>query len=214
MNKKLIDLTGERFGKLIVLSRDTVEIGAKGNKKGQFRWKCKCDCGTVCLVRSGELRYGSTRSCGCYRRERNFKHGHTTHFSKSKTNQVWNAMVQRCTNKKAKSYNRYGGRGIVVCTRWLVFENFLSDMGEAPEGLTIERIDNDGPYAKWNCCWADWDTQNNNRRRTKSVNVRAHHNKFRADVSIKGERFYLGLFETSKKAIRAISLRLRSKGLV
>jgi hypothetical protein len=221
MNKKLIDLTGERFGRLKVLKRDTIEVGARNGKRGQYRWHCRCDCGNTCSIKSGELRYGHTRSCGCLRREMNFKHGHTTHSGKTKTYAVWNAMIQRCTNPTSQSYSKYGARGIAVCTRWLKFENFLADMGGKPDGLTLERRENDGIYTKNNCYWATWKDQNNNKRRhpIKIRNsglpqgVNKHGKKFTAAVAIKGQRHYLGIFNTPEKALRALNVCLHAHGL-
>jgi hypothetical protein len=73
-------------------------------------------------------------------------------------------MIQRCTNPKRHNYPYYGGRGIKICERWLKFEFFFEDMGERPEGMTLERLNNDGDYCQENCIWADKKTQSKNRR--------------------------------------------------
>ena len=93
-------------------------------------------------------------------------HGHgSTREGRSGTYQAWSNMIQRCTNPKRREYKYYGARGITVCERWRSFENFLADMGERPEGLTLDRINNDGNYEPGNCRWVDWETQQSNRRR-------------------------------------------------
>lgn len=93
----------------------------------------------------------------------NYKHGHTGEKI-SKTYWVWSSMVQRCENKNNKAYNDYGKRGIRVCKKWLIYENFLKDMGEKPKGFCIDRINNDKGYYKENCRWVDRYVSNDNRR--------------------------------------------------
>lgn len=94
-------------------------------------------------------------------------HGHSANGETSPTYNSWASMVQRCTNSNATSYPRYGGRGISVCLHWLKFENFLSDMGERPEGLTLDRRDNNGNYEPDNCRWATLSEQALNGRPNK-----------------------------------------------
>jgi hypothetical protein len=158
------DLSGERFGRLVVVRR----VGS--HPGGGSLWLCACDCGASCDVVSRNLRRGATRSCGCLKQEKfctpgsRTKHGHTSRDGGvSPTYTSWRSMRDRCTNPKDNRYYLYGIR---VCDRWLhSFENFLADMGERPSGMTLDRYpDKNGNYEPGNVRWATPKQQAANRR--------------------------------------------------
>ena len=164
---KMIDLTGQTFSRLTVIQR------GENTSKGQARWICRCVCGNETQVFGSALRNGHSRSCGCLKDEttvaRNTTHGHATHGI-SPTYHTWSGMIARCTNPKHRDYKRYGKRGITVCERWLnSFADFLADMGEKPEGMSIDRRNTDGNYEPDNCQWADKTAQSRNKSNNRII---------------------------------------------
>lgn len=160
---RFINLTGEKYGILTVTS-----LAGKGS--GSFMWNCVCECGERRIVAGGKLKSGHTRSCGCLFRMRLGNRNRTHGRSQTSLHNSWKAMKARCTRKTCASYPRYGGRGIMICERWLKFENFLADMGERPDvTYSIERVDNDKGYEPNNCVWAKKKTQARNKRNNRHI---------------------------------------------
>jgi hypothetical protein len=160
-NKRIIDLTGQKFNMLTVIKFSHADKEAW--------WECKCDCGKIKTLRARNIKSGLIKSCGCFNIEkimdRNIKHN----LCGTKTYTTWLNMIKRCTDPNNNSYKNYGARGIKLCDKWLTFKGFYEDMGDRPNETTLDRIDNDGNYLKENCKWSTKKEQANNRRNSRII---------------------------------------------
>ena len=161
---KLIDLTGQRFGRLTVIERAEDYISPQGIK--HVRWCCRCDCGNAHTVAGLDLRRGKTISCGCFHNE--LLSARVTSHKKCDTRlyRIWKNMRNRCYDPQNNRYYRYGGRGITVCEEWLHDFKAFYDWAMAngyQDDLSIDRIDNDKGYSPDNCRWETAKEQNRNK---------------------------------------------------
>lgn len=153
------DISGRRFGRLLVISADPERRG------GHIAWRCQCDCGAEVTIVGWSLRRGVSQSCGCLRQEKARVTPRTHGLKQSPEYSVWLAMRQRCGNPKHVSYKHYGERGIKVCPEWHDFGVFYRDMGPRPSPRhSIDRINVDGDYRPGNCRWATPSEQRRNQR--------------------------------------------------
>ena len=171
MNRKIDDLTNQKFGRLTVLGLDTEKQSRK------TYWICQCECGTIKSCRSDSLKSGAIVSCGCRKKEQD-KENLTKHYdhmqSGTRLYGIWQGMKGRCYNEHNSRYVNYGGRGIKVCDEWkdnfTAFYQWAIENGYS-EKLTIDRINVDGDYEPSNCRWTDIKTQCNNRTSNIKITI-------------------------------------------
>lgn len=169
-----IDLTGKRYGRLVVIKLDHIQKQPCG--RNERHYLCKCDCGNNKVVRACSLRSGNTTSCGCYQKELLTQRQSTHKMSKTPLYKAWCNMKMRCTNPNYTDYYDYGGRGISVCEEWQSFDNFKEwafkngykdEKKNGKNLLSLDRIDVNGNYCPENCRWATYSQQANNKRNTR-----------------------------------------------
>jgi hypothetical protein len=172
MSAKLIIPRGSRYGKFTVLCEVlSAQTGFACNPR---RFLCQCDCGRQVIVRLGALTFGSTKSCGCWRKEVSVRLGQATKthgYSKHKVYKLWFEILRRCYNPKCIRYKDYGGRGIEVCKSWrrnqMAFVKWALNHGWE-KGLQIDRRNNNGNYTPRNCRFVTPKVQAMNRRKRNS----------------------------------------------
>lgn len=208
---KMIDITGKVFGRLTVIG----PAPKPENSKSTHRfWLCQCICQNVVVVNGSKLRNGQTQSCGCLQKERASQASTTHGLSNSKLNKIYFAMKHRCYNPNSDSYKNYGARGIKICSEWLDKENgFInfynwSMLHGYKEGLTIDRISNDGNYEPSNCRWETRTIQSFNQRhrsnKTGHTGIKKSKNgKYEARIRKNKKDYYLGTFSTIEAAVEA-----------
>lgn len=215
MSGKRKNIINVKFTRLTVVS---VFDWENENGKGGPLYNCVCDCGNTFIAAHEYLIKGTRKSCGCLKKELDEKftsslvtHGLTKHPLYS----TWRSMLARCYNQKNSNYHNYGGRGITVCDRWLEKDgliNFIKDMGERPDGLSLDRVDNNGNYTPENCRWASKSLQHFNKRQKdgkelpkgiRCITLKNGESRYTAYITCKGVVKFLGYFQTIEDALTA-----------
>lgn len=204
--RKRTDWAGITQGQLTIHN----EVGR--DKHGNVLWHCVCMCGATCVKSNKELASGvksCSTACGVSASNTiRSKHG----MWKSKEYRAWSGIKQRCLNPSNTHYVRYGGRGITICPQWVdSFEQFLSDVGEAPSNaLSLDRIDNDGNYEPGNVRWATRKIQSNNRQRTLRTEINGEVLPL-TEIATKYGVAYMLIFQRYKRGLRGVDLLAKQK---
>jgi len=196
------DVIGQKFNRLTVVGEAPFKVFPSGRKA---QVEAICECGNIGVYVLAALKNGNTKSCGCYNKDRMTTHG----MNETRQYQTWADMKTRCDNIKHKWYPEYGGRGIFYDPSWVKFEAFWEDMAEGyADNLTLDRIDNDGPYCKENCRWADAYTQGHNQRKSRNstsnyIGVIVSGNYINARIKLEGKNIHLGAYESEELGAKA-----------
>lgn len=197
--------SGNRFGKLTIVSE------AEKSKNGVRQLLCQCDCGKETTVRANNLTSGNTTSCGCVGEESRRTHG----MSNTRVYQIHEGMLRRCREDLKEQFPFHAGKGVKVCKEWNPqlggsFENFYRDMGDPPEGHSLDRIDGQKDYSKNNCRWATPSVQGynknldpNNTSGKSGVSFYKQNNKWSSEIHVEGEHIRLGMFNDFEEAVKA-----------
>lgn len=207
ISSRVKDETGMRYGRLVVLKY----TGRAGGKSRHPKFLCICDCGNEAEVTGTNLRQSQTLSCGCLQKERTSDASKTHGLNGTPEHSSYYSMMYRCYKESDNNYENYGGRGIKVCDRWrepddVGLINFINDMGERPEGTTLDRIDVDGDYCPENCRWITRDIQSYNTRKkvtNKTGRTGVHlsgHNTYNVKIGYKGKSINVGTYKTYEEA--------------
>lgn len=160
-------LVGKKFNRLLVVS-----YAGKDPTCRNSLWNCHCDCGEAAIAVGSRLKNGSVKSCGCFRKNSSYRHGHSAGGILSPEYRSWQHMHNRCGNPKDIGYHRYGGRGIKVCKKWAAFESFLADVGLRPSAKhSLGRKNNDGDYKPGNVSWETPLQQGGNNSRNRNFTI-------------------------------------------
>lgn len=201
---------GNKYGRLTIVGEGPKFVYDYGSIRQVW---CKCDCGNpeLTLVRTNNLISGNTSSCGCVGEESRKTHG----MSNTRTYQIHEGMLRRCKPELAEDFPYHAGKGIEVCPEWNPrlggsFENFYRDMGEAPENMSLDRIDVNGDYCKENCRWATSSVQGynkgldpNNSSGKSGVSWYTQNQKWSAEIYVENQHIRLGMFTNFEDAVKA-----------
>jgi hypothetical protein len=195
MPRKAIDMSGFISGRLKVIEK-------VGCYQKQAMWSCECSCGNIITVAGANLRSGRTKSCGCLAKELMTTHG----MYKTNTYSSWKHMKVRCDSENFHQFKDYGGRGIAYDPSWSNFENFYMDMGDCPDGYTLDRLDVNGNYCKENCKWSSRQEQSVRQRLSKrnksgrSGVTETKNGRWQVRIVVNYKKITLGTFDSFEEA--------------